>query len=159
MSSALTHLLVDGSNIIHAWPETRALARREREAAKALLLRRVAVLHDFAGWRVTVVFDGRGDALAVEAIGGAADFASIHTPAGTTADDVIERLVARATDPAACLVATADQPERVTIEAAGARWCSPEDLAKRIEATDTQQTRTIARQNKTAANLTTEAGP
>ncbi|TAG33691.1 MAG: RNA-binding protein, partial [Verrucomicrobia bacterium] len=89
MTTALTrtHLLVDGSNVVQAWPDTRALARRDREAAKVLLLRRVAVLHDFSGWRVTVVFDGRGDALHVEAVGDAAHFACIYTPAGATADD------------------------------------------------------------------------
>jgi predicted RNA-binding protein with PIN domain len=141
------HLLVDGSNVVHAWPETRALARRDREAAKALLLRRVAVLHDLGGWRVTVVFDGRGAELGVEAVGGAAHFACVHTPAGATADDVIERLVGRAAEPGACLVATADQAERATVEAAGAAWCSPEDLARRIEAADTQRDRAVERGN------------
>lgn len=150
MASSSTHLLIDGSNVIHAWPDTRALARRDREAAKALLLRRVAGLHDFEGWRVTVVFDGRGDDLSVEAVGEAADFACVHTPAGTTADDVIEQLVGRSADPAACLVATADQAERSTVEAAGAGWCSPEELARRIDSSDTRQARAVARGNAEA---------
>lgn len=147
MSTPPTHLLIDGSNVLQAWPDTRAMARRDREAAKALLLRRVAVLHDFAGWRVTVVFDGRGENLSVEAIGDAADFACLHTPAGATADDVIEQLVGRALVPAACLVATADQPERATVEAAGAAWCSPEELAARIDSMNTRQARRVARGN------------
>ena len=150
MASQATHLLIDGSNVLLAWPDTRALARRDREAAKALLLRRVAVLHDFAGWRVTVVFDGRGESLGVEAIGGAADFACVHTPAGTTADDVIEQLVGRAGEPGACLVATADQAERSTVEAAGAVWCPLEELAARIDALNTNQARTVARGNAAA---------
>lgn len=147
MTAPVTHLLVDGSNVVQAWPETRALARRDREAAKALLMRRVAVLHDFAGWRVTVVFDGRGEEIQVEAVGGAADFACVHTPVGATADDVIERLVARAADAGACLVATADQAERATVTAAGANWCDPEELARRIDAADTRQGRAVARGN------------
>lgn len=147
MEKARTHLLVDGSNVLQAWPETRALARRDREAAKALLLRRVAVLHDYAGWRVTVVFDGRGSELDVQSVGGSADFACVHTPAGATADDVIERLVARAAAPSACLVATADQAERATVEAAGGAWCPPEDLASRIERMDTDQARRVGRAN------------
>ena len=150
MEKARTHLLIDGSNVLQAWPETRALARRDREAAKALLMRRVAVLHDYAGWRVTVVFDGRGPELHVEAVGGAADFACVHTPAGATADDVIERLVARAAEPASCLVATADQAERATVEAAGGAWCPPEDLAMRIVRMDTGQSRRIGRANSDA---------
>ena len=147
MSKPPVHLLVDGSNIVQAWPDTRALARRDREAAKALLLRRVAVLHDLAGWRVTVVFDGRGEELRIEGVGDAADFACVHTPAGATADDVIEQLVGRAAEPSACLVATADQAERSTVEAAGAAWCSPEDLAARIDAVDTQSARRVGRVN------------
>lgn len=147
MSTSATHLLVDGSNVIQAWPDTRALARRDREAAKALLMRRVAVLRDFSGWRVTVVFDGSGTDLNIEAIDGATDFARVHTPAGATADDIIERLVGRAAEPGACLVATADQAERATVEAAGAAWCSPEDLARRIDAADTRGARAVARGN------------
>lgn len=150
MSTSTTHLLIDGSNVVQAWPDTRALSRRDREAAKALLLRRVAVLRDFTGWRVTVVFDGRGEALSVGAIGDAADFACVHTPAGATADDVIEQLVGRSATPGACLVATADQAERSTVEAAGAAWCSPEELASRIETADTRGARAVARGNAAA---------
>ncbi len=150
MPDPLTHLLVDGSNVVQAWPDTRALARRDREAAKALLLRRVAVLHDFAGWRVTVVFDGRGEELRVEAVGDSPNFACVHTPAAATADDIIEQLVGRAAAPASCLVATADQAERATVEAAGAVWCDPEGLARRIDAADTRQARAVARGNAEA---------
>jgi predicted RNA-binding protein with PIN domain len=146
-SPTTTHLLVDGSNVVRAWADTRALARRDREGAKALLVRRLAVLRDFSGWRVTVVFDGRGEDLNIEAVDGAADFACVHTPAGATADDVIEQLVGRAAEPGACLVATADQAERATVEAAGAAWCSPEELARRIDAVDTRQARAVARGN------------
>lgn len=140
-----THLLVDGSNVVHAWAETRALVRRDREAAKGLLLRKLAVLHDLLGWRITVVFDGRGEALAIEAVGDASDFACVHTPAGATADDIIEQFVGRAASPGKCLVATADQAERATIEAAGAVWCGPEELARRIDSADTLSGRFVAR--------------
>jgi predicted RNA-binding protein with PIN domain len=151
MNPPCTHLLVDGSNVVRSWPDTRALARTDREAAKALLLRRVAVLHDFYGWRVTVVFDGKGDELRVEAVGETAGFACVHTPSGATADDVIEQLVGKAAAPGACLVATADQAERSTVEACGAAWCDPGELARRIDAADTRQGRAIERGNAGAA--------
>ena len=147
MSTPTTHLLIDGSNVLHAWPDTRALARRDQTAAKALLVRTVGVLHDLCGWRITVVFDGRGDALQVESVGGAADFACVHSPAGATADDIIEQLVGRATEPARCLVVTADRAERTTVEAAGAVSCDPAELLSRIHAASTQQARTVARNN------------
>ena len=158
MSNPPTHLLIDGSNVLHAWPDTRALARRDREAAKALLLRRAGVLHDFSGWRVTVVFDGRGEDLRVEGVGDAADFACVHTPAGATADDMIEQLVGRAAAPETCLVATADQAERATVEAAGAAWCSPEELARRIDQANTRQARRVARGNAASERAWRDAG-
>ena len=158
MPKSSTHLLVDGSNVVQAWPGTRALAKRDREAAKALLLRRVAVLHDFSGWRVTVVFDGRGETIAIEPVGGAADFACVHTPAGLTADDLIEQLVGRAAEPAGCLVATADHAERSTVEAAGAAWCSPEELEKRIDQADTRQAWAVARGNAAAGRRWLDGG-
>jgi predicted RNA-binding protein with PIN domain len=99
------------------------------------------------GWRVTVVFDGRGEALNVEPVGDAADFVCIHTPGGMTADDVIEQWVSGASDPATCLVATGDQAERAMVEAAGASWCDPEELFKRIEAASARQGRAVARGN------------
>lgn len=135
---------------MQAWGDTRTLARRNREAAKTLLIRHVSVLHDFLGWRVTVVFDGKGDDLSVESVGDAADFACVHTPAGVTADDIIEQLVGRALIPGDCLVATADQAERATVEAAGAAWCAPAELLRRIESADTRQGRAVARENRSA---------
>jgi len=122
------HLLVDGANILHAWPELRALAARDRNAARIKLSQAVQVLHDAEGWRVTVVFDGRGTAITIEQPGGDPTFAHLFTPSGLTGDDVIEQLVGNAADPKACTVATADRAEQQTVAALGAAWCSPDDL-------------------------------
>jgi predicted RNA-binding protein with PIN domain len=122
------HLLVDGANIIHAWPDLRALAGRDKDAARAQLSQIVRVLHDAEAWRVTVVFDGRGPELSVVQPGGHPTFAHVFTPDALTADSVIEQLVGGAADPAACTVATADRAEQQTVAAAGAAWCSPDDL-------------------------------
>jgi len=156
--SAITHLIVDGSNVLQAWPDTRAMARTDREAARTLLIRRLAGLHDGAGWRITVVFDGRGDALQFDPVGGASDFACIYTPSGTTADDIIEQLVAKSADPAACLVATADMAERATVEAAGADGCSPGELLRRIEAQQSRDARALARRGSVTERVWREKG-
>ncbi len=66
------HLLVDGSNIMNAWPELRALLPGDRDTARARLSRAVRILHDLEQVRVTVVFDGRGTELSVEQPGGQA---------------------------------------------------------------------------------------
>ncbi len=128
MASA-KHLLVDGPNILHAWPELRPLLRRDREAARSRLIQQLAAVHDAEAVRVTLVFDGRGPELRVERPSQQDTLTVLFTPSKLTADDVIEQLVARAAAPSDCHVATADRAERRTVEALGAQWVSPEDLA------------------------------
>jgi predicted RNA-binding protein with PIN domain len=123
------HLLVDGSNVLHSWPHLRALLRHNRDSARARLSQAVAVLHDAEGLRVSLVFDGRGSELVAEHPSGQATFVHLYTPAGVTADDVIEQLVAKARRPESCLVVTDDRAERQTVEALGAASLSAADLA------------------------------
>jgi len=123
------HLLVDGANLLHAWPELRALMKRDRTAARSQLVQRLSAVHDAEQVRVTLIFDGRGDELVVERPSGHLTFSVLYTPSSLTADDVIEQLVGKAADVSLCHVATGDQAERQTIEAAGAVWVPPADLA------------------------------
>lgn len=127
--SYVRHLLVDGSNLVHAWPELRALAKRDRDAARAQLVQRLAPIHDLAEVRVTIVFDGRGAELAIERPAEHTTFSIVHTPVSLTADDVIERMVSAAAEPANCYVATDDVAERSLVSAAGGQTMSSHDLA------------------------------
>jgi predicted RNA-binding protein with PIN domain len=68
----------------------------------------------------------------------------LYTPSGTTADDVIEQLVGKASDPAKCCVATDDRAERQTIEALGAVGISAEDLAAWVERASQRQRMRLA---------------
>lgn len=138
------HLLVDGANLLHAWPDLCALAQKDRSAARAGLVQRLAILHDSAGWRVTIVFDGRGPDLVIESVDGQQSFAVVTTPAALTADDVIEQLVGKSADPAACTVATADRAEAQTVTALGAQAMPPADLAAWIERVAARQGAHIA---------------
>jgi predicted RNA-binding protein with PIN domain len=133
------HLLIDGANILHAWPELRALARRDRGAARSQLAQRVSVIHDSEQVRVTLVFDGRGTELTVERPSAQPTFSILHTPSSLTADDVIEQLVAKAADPAACIVATGDRAERETVEASGAQTIPPEELESWVRRAEDRQ--------------------
>jgi predicted RNA-binding protein with PIN domain len=133
------HLLVDGSNIMHAWPELRPLLAKARDTARARLSQAVRVLHDIEQVRVTIVFDGRGSELSVEQPAGQPTFAHVFTPAGTTADDVIAQLAGQARDPADCVVATDDRGERQAVESLGAASISSADLASWIKRAETRQ--------------------
>ncbi len=50
-------LLVDGYNMIGAWPELRDLATRDFGAARDLLVEKMAEYQAYTGYRVIVVFD------------------------------------------------------------------------------------------------------
>lgn len=133
------HLLIDGANILHAWPETKQLIKRDRDAARSQLVHRVAVIHDTEEVRVTVVFDGRGEELVLERPSGHLTFSVIHTPSSLSADDVIEQMVAKSAEPAACVVATDDRAERETVSAAGAAAIHADELAAWIQRAETKQ--------------------
>ena len=142
------HLLVDGSNVLHAWPETRPLLKRDRDAARAWLVQRLSAIHDTEGWRVTVVFDGRGDELVVEQPGKAATFAVVYTPDALTADDVIEQWIGKSPEPTACVVATGDNAESRTARSLGATVCPPEDLKVWCEQASARQGASVRSLNR-----------
>ncbi len=141
------HLLVDGSNLLHAWPELRVLLKRDRDAARARLSQMLSVIHDVEEIRLTLVFDGRGEALVVEYPNGLKTYAHVYTPSGMTADDVIEQLVGQAADPALCVVATDDRAERQTIEAVGAAGISAEELAAWVQRAGLRQQGQLAKRS------------
>lgn len=133
------HLLIDGANILHAWPELRALLKTDRDAARSQLMQRASAIHDTEQVRVTIVHDGRGEDIVVERPSGRPTFSVVYTPSSMTADDLIEQMVAGAADPAACVVATADRAMRETVQAAGGSTMRAEDLRAWIERAEARQ--------------------
>ena len=145
------HLLVDGANILHAWPDLRAVLKRDRDAAHSKLFQRLTALHDAEAMRVTVVIDGRGKEIVVEHPCRQPTFAVVYTPSSLTADDVIEQMVGRSADAALCEVATGDQAERSTIEAVGAVWVRPEELLARVERAEQRISKKVTQLNRSNA--------
>lgn len=146
------HLLVDGSNIVHAWPELRrVLASEGREVARDRLVAAMRPIHDAERIRVSVVFDGRGAAIAIERPGDEATFSVLYTPAGMTADDLIEQLVAQTQPASLATVATGDAAERRTVEALGAAVVSPEQLAEWVARSGAGQSAAVERHNEQSA--------
>ena len=133
------HLLVDGSNLLHAWPELRALEKRDRDAARSRLSERLRILHDFDDFRVTLVFDGKGSEIVVEHPSGHETFTLIFTPSHLTGDDVIEHMVGQSSTPGQCWVATDDRAERHTVDAVGGTSVSAEELAEWVARTEARQ--------------------
>jgi predicted RNA-binding protein with PIN domain len=129
-------ILVDGYSVLHAWKrfgtrKTRGWPLEQRRDALVKLLRSFA---DHTGQRVTVVFDGYGAKHKPDANEPTHGVEVVFSERGRTADDAIERLVARAEDKARIEVVTSDTMERRTVESMGAHSLSAEFFEAEVDA-------------------------
>jgi hypothetical protein len=137
MPSAREYLIVDGHSVIFGWPELRALHARRTAAAREALIKALTDYQDHSGVHVVLVFDGQGaGSRATEATepGGIQIF---YAPAGRTADDFVERLVAKYGEKHRLTVVTQDRMIEQTALTFGAQSClSVEALRDRIAAAE-----------------------
>lgn len=138
-------LLIDGHSIIHAWDDLRALHRQpaKRHVARELLLQRMRHYQDMTEERVIVVFDGPMARTTEEREPGGLQI--FYADAGTTADTIIERLVAKYATEHQMTAATADGMIRETVSAFGANWISPESLRRLCDDAEGEMRRRIAK--------------
>lgn len=124
----MTYLLVDGHNVINSWPELKKEHRiaARRHLARTELLKRLRNLQDMSGMQVVVVFDGARHGTNEEREPQGLQI--IYADPGTTADTIIERLVAKYIKDRPMRVVSADGMVRETILSLGAEWFSPEIL-------------------------------
>ena len=140
-------LLVDAHSVIFSWPELYAVHRRHMEAARERLIQLLTAYQDSTGARVVVVFDGKGAK------------ASQHTPAGGiqifysggkgTADQIIERLVAKYAQVHDITVATNDRLEQQTAITFGGFVISVEALLAQMDAANADTARRIKKHRAT----------
>jgi predicted RNA-binding protein with PIN domain len=124
-------LIVDGHSIIFAWPELLELHQRNTGAARDSLVRIMTAYQDVSGTHVVVVFDGRGAMVSkIEEPGGIQIF---YSNAGRTADEIVERLVAKYAKTFSITVATADLLEQQTVTSFGANPIGSEGLRRMIQ--------------------------
>jgi predicted RNA-binding protein with PIN domain len=127
------YLVVDGHSVIFAWPDLRALHERNRAAARKALADRLQRLHDSTPWRVTLVLDGKLGSAVSTRPARRTDMVISYATADQTADSIIERLVAASGVAREILVITADEGEKLTVEALGAVTASPSWLRETLE--------------------------
>lgn len=102
------YLLVDGFNIIHAWPELKQQLKRNIHLAISELAARVRVIHDVEAVDVSIVYDGKGADIQFEWPCNQKSFTLIFSPAHLSADSLIERILLNAPSPERFTVATHD---------------------------------------------------
>ena len=119
-------LIVDGHSVIFAWPEVRAMHAKRTALARDAVVKALTEYQDNSGVHVVAVFDGKGDR-ANEATepGGIQIF---YSGADQTADDIIERLVAKYAARHDITVVTSDHLEQMTVNSFGASWMPAEAL-------------------------------
>lgn len=144
------HLLIDGYNILHAWPDLRSALMREAEAARDQLAERVRVIHDMESVRVTVVFDGAGPSVDVVRPTEELHFSIVYAPADLSADGLIEQLVSASKTPQSLYVATRDNFIGSIVRASGAVLLSPDGLLEWVEQCERAQARAVADQQQDA---------
>ena len=124
-------LIVDCHSVIFAWPELRSLHEKRMTLARDALVKQLTEYQDASGVHVVAVFDGKGAKKSTEATepGGIQVF---YSGADRTADDIIERLVAKYAGSHEITVATSDLLEQQTVITFGALAVSTEALRSLI---------------------------
>lgn len=139
------YLIVDGHSILHAWPELRPLNLNpaKRQMAKDRLLQRLRHYQDMSGERVIVVFDGTTSRITEEREPQGLQI--FYADMGTTADTIIERLVAQHAKQHDIRAATNDGMIRETVDAFGGSWMSPETLLTLVDQAEGDMRKRIGR--------------
>lgn len=127
------YLIVDGYNIIYAWPELQKLKETNLEHARSRLVDMLVNYSALSGEMVTVVFDAhmvKNNPERSENINGVE---VIYTQEGETADAVIEKLAGNLPDSGVVYVATSDWDEQRIIFGRGAYRLTPRELLARMK--------------------------
>lgn len=121
-------LVVDGYNIIGAWPELKALQERDMAEARDRLIEYLAEYQAFSNERILIVFDAY-NVPGLEYKHKTYNLEIIYTKEKETADECIERLVKSLKNVKnQVYVATSDYAEQRTIFAQGALRKSAREL-------------------------------
>lgn len=130
------YLLVDGYNIIFAWPELKELAAVNLDAARVKLQDILCNYQGYKKCQVILVFDGykvKGNP------GEVTQYHNIHvifTKEAETADQYIEKVTQQIGRRYQVAVATSDKLEQIIILGKGAMRLSARDLFKEISETN-----------------------
>ncbi|HET7579163.1 MAG TPA: NYN domain-containing protein [Bacillales bacterium] len=141
-------LLVDGYNIIGAWPELQRLKTVDFAEARDRLVEKLADYQAYTGYKVIVVFDAHS------VPGGMKQSKSrlvdvIYTKENETADERIEKLAIELNNVRTQIhVATSDALEQWTIFTQGAARKSARELLTEVEGIEQRISRKVEEENR-----------
>ena len=143
----MERLIVDGYNVVHAWPSLkRLLAEASLEAAREKLIERLAVLGIVTGQSVTVVFDAHHSASMANSEEMVDGVRVLFTRKGHSADHAIERIAYDAGGLGDLItVATSDRFQRDLVRGMGGAVISALELERQVVEAEREMTRRVQR--------------
>ena len=143
----MQRLIVDGYNVIHAWPSLkRLLSTASLEAAREQLIRRLSVLGMISGEELTVVFDAHHSKAMSNSEETVDGVHVIFTRKGHSADHSIERLAYQASQIGDVItIATSDRFQGDLVRGMGGAVISALELERRVNDADQEMTRRVSR--------------
>src|SRR5579864_8778773 len=141
----MERLIVDGYNVVHAWPSLkRLLDEASLEAARDQLVERLSVLGLVTGAEVTVVFDSNRAASSSEDM--VEGVRVMFTRKGHSADHAIERIAYQAAESGDVItVATSDRFQRDLVRGMGGAVISALELERQVIQAEDEMTRKVKR--------------
>ena len=126
-------LLVDGYNIINAWPDLRRTAEHSLEDARGQLLDIMQDFQGYNGYRIIVVFDAHMIKGGIEKRETMGNVEVVYTKENETADHYIERWTDGIQKNMHVMVATSDFLQQRIVMAKGAVRISARELLEQVE--------------------------
>lgn len=127
------YLLVDGYNMIHAWPDLKEFTDGNMDLARNKLLDQLASYRGIKNIRIIVIFDAYGVQGHLEEV---SDYHNIHvvfTKEAQTADQYIEKFAYDHQKKHNIMVATSDALQQVIIRGAGCGLLSARELKEEVD--------------------------
>ncbi|MFM7470484.1 MAG: NYN domain-containing protein [Nodosilinea sp. LVE1205-7] len=146
----LAQLLVDGYNMIGAWPSLVKVRQRHGfEAARQELIELLVNYSARKGLDTQLVFDAYSVRSPQNQAVITPNLSVCYTAFGQTADSYIERVCAQIRHPSSgkqrVIVATSDRSHQLTVMGYGAEWMSAKQLQGDVDFTHRQATRSSHR--------------
>jgi small GTP-binding protein len=132
------YILVDGYNVIHAWPELKDLTAHSFDAARGRLLDILSNYQGYDGAQMIVVFDAY---MVKGGTGSVQNYHNVHvifTKEAQTADAYIERACHELAGDAEVRVVTSDGAEQVIVAGSGGIRISSQEFLKQVEQMNTR---------------------
>lgn len=127
------YLLVDGYNIIYAWPELQILAKDNMDAARLKLMDILSNYQAIRQCKIIAVFDAYRVQGHKEEIISYQNIYMVYTKEAQTADQYIERFAHDNKNKFKIIVATSDGLQQIIIRGAGSELLSARELKEEIE--------------------------